>query len=212
LVDGAVGLVVGGFDLGQWCGGLGWAVVEEAVGKRATDALVEKDEEQSGAGALVSEAIGVAAALSLQQCVSFEFAQVVAQLGKGITGGGEAEAGEDGLMDLGGAPSQDLGAGMQQHLHEAQHTGVMDFDAGSFAHSRGNGQGQALEQRKIDVHVQGAGLKGGKAVGDGGQGAADLVEVIERFFKPKSFRLLLSASRRRKVENFSYMRMTAFLA
>ena len=113
LVDGAIGLVVGGFDLGQWSGGLGWAAVEEAVGKWAADALVEKDEEQGGASALVGEAIGVAAALSLEQSVSFEFAQVVAQLGKGIAGGGEAKAGEDCLMDLGGAPSLDVGAGMQ---------------------------------------------------------------------------------------------------
>ena len=30
-----------------------------------------------------------------------------------------------------------------------------------------DGQRQALEQRKIDMHVQGTGLKGGEAVGDG---------------------------------------------
>lgn len=30
LVDGAMALVVGGFDLGQWCGAFGWAAVKEA--------------------------------------------------------------------------------------------------------------------------------------------------------------------------------------
>jgi hypothetical protein len=75
--------------------------VEEAVGRRAAYALVEEDEEQGRAGALVGKAIGAAAAVSLQQSVSFEFAQVVAQLAKRIAGGGEAEAGKDRLMDLG---------------------------------------------------------------------------------------------------------------
>ena len=39
-----------------------------------------------------------------------------------------------------------------------------------------------------------------------------VVELSKDFLRPKSLRLLLSASRRRKVENFSYMRITAFLA
>lgn len=39
--------------------------------------------------------------------------QVVAQLGKRVSGGGrEAESGNNGLVDLGGAPSADLGAGV----------------------------------------------------------------------------------------------------
>lgn len=82
-------------------------------------------------------------------------------------------------MDLSGAPSQDLGAGMEQHLHEAQHTSVVNFDAGDFVGAGGDRQRQALEEGKIHVHVQRLGLKGREALGDGGQGAADVVEVIE---------------------------------
>ena len=62
---------------------------------------------------------------------------------------------------------------------KAQHAGVVDFDAGDNARAGGDGQGEALEKREIDVHVKRLGLKGGEAVGDGGQGAAHHVEVIE---------------------------------
>ena len=112
---------------------MGGAGAEEAVGERAAHALVEEDEEQCNAGSLIGEAIGVAATVALQQSVGFEFVQIVAQLGECVVGGREDEAGEERLMDLGGAPSQDCGAGVQQHLHEAQHAGVVNFDAGDFA-------------------------------------------------------------------------------
>lgn len=46
LFDGAVGLVVGGFEFRQWCGGRGWVAAEGAVSERTADALVEKDKEQ----------------------------------------------------------------------------------------------------------------------------------------------------------------------
>jgi hypothetical protein len=42
---------------------------------------MEEHEEQGDAGALGGKAIGIAAAVALQQSVSFEFAQVVAELG-----------------------------------------------------------------------------------------------------------------------------------
>ncbi len=42
-----------------------------------------------------------------------------------------------------------------------------------------DGQRQALEEGRIDVDVERLCLKGGEAVGDGGQGAAHCLEVIE---------------------------------
>ena len=72
-------------------------------------------------------------------------------------------------------------AGVQQHLHEAQHAGVVDFDTGDFERRGMDGQRQALEQWKIYVHVQRPSLKGREAVGDSGQGTANLVEVIKAF-------------------------------
>ena len=64
--------------------------------------------------------------------IGFELAEVVTELGEGIVFGGESEGGEDGLMDLSGAPPAELGAAVEQHLHEAEHAGVLNLDAGDF--------------------------------------------------------------------------------
>ena len=42
-------------------------------------------------------------------------------------------------MELLGAPAADRGAGMQQHLHEANHAGVVDLDAGVLGGAHGDG-------------------------------------------------------------------------
>ena len=52
VVDGFVGAVIGGFELAVGAGvGVG-LVVEEAVGERAAEPLVEEQEEQGDLGAL----------------------------------------------------------------------------------------------------------------------------------------------------------------
>ncbi len=66
MVDGSIGFVVSGLELGEWAGRWSWAAVEEAVGERAADALVKEDEEQSHAGSFVGEVVSVAAAVALQ--------------------------------------------------------------------------------------------------------------------------------------------------
>src|SRR3974377_2575696 len=123
--------------------------MEEAEGKRAADALMEEDEEQGGAGALGAEARRITAAVALEQSMGFELAQVGAQLGKGVIGGREVEAFQDRLMELGAPPAPELGAGVEQDFHEAQHAGVVDFDAGDFVSAGGDGGGQALEEWKV---------------------------------------------------------------
>jgi hypothetical protein len=44
-----------------------------------------------------------------------------------------------------------------------------------------DGQGDALEQGEVDVNVKPLGLEAGKAVGDGPEGLAYCVEVVEVF-------------------------------
>jgi len=80
VLNGAVGFAMGGFDFRDRSGGFGGIGAEEAIGEGSAHALVEEDEEQSDAGSLIGEAVGVAATVALQQPVSFELAQVVAQL------------------------------------------------------------------------------------------------------------------------------------
>ena len=53
--------------------------MEQRVGQRSADALVEEDEHGS-TFALFGEAVTVPSAIALQQAVAFQFAQVVAEL------------------------------------------------------------------------------------------------------------------------------------
>jgi hypothetical protein len=71
------------------------------------------------------------------------------------------------------------------------------FDSGIADRADGEGQGQALQQWKVDMHVEGLGLEAGKAVGDDLESGAHSVEMIEAFLETKSRRLLEQSSLRR---------------
>jgi hypothetical protein len=77
LFDGAVSFVVGGFDFGHRGGSLERGAAKETVGERTADALVKEHEEQSNAGTFVSEAVGVALAVALQQSRGLSFCAVI---------------------------------------------------------------------------------------------------------------------------------------
>ena len=70
-------------------------------------------------------------------------------------------------MEITSSPSGDTGAGMDEHFHEADHAGMMDFDSCNFAMAGDNREGQTLEQREIDMDLEGLSLKGGETVGHG---------------------------------------------
>jgi len=120
---------------------------------------MEEDEDDSDLGALVGEAVGVALSVALDQRVGAQFAQVVSELVQVVPLCAEPEAGEDHLMELLRGPAADGGAGMQQHLHEADHAGVVNLDAGVLGGADGDGQGEALQQWEVDVCVQAARLR-----------------------------------------------------
>jgi len=71
---------------------------------------VEESEHEDNANTFFGEPVGVAGTVALQQAMCFELAQVITELGQGVVFGGELERGEDGLVDLAGAPSVQLGA------------------------------------------------------------------------------------------------------
>ena len=64
-------------------------MVKEAVGKWAAQPLVEKHERESDLGALVSQSVGVAFAVPLDQTVCSHLAQIVPELVQSVSRDGE---------------------------------------------------------------------------------------------------------------------------
>ena len=91
---------------------------------------MEQQEEERYVNAFGRQAVSVAAAVSLQQCVAFQLAEVVAELIELVALREELEGGEDCLMDLFGRSAADGTAVMQENLQQPDDPGVMEFDAG----------------------------------------------------------------------------------
>ena len=64
--NGSVCFVISGLEFARGCVELGGLPVEQAIGQRAADTLVEEYEHQGDADAFVGQSIGIALALSLQ--------------------------------------------------------------------------------------------------------------------------------------------------
>src|SRR6266446_5366735 len=116
VLDGFVGAVVCGFEPTVWTVvGVG-PVVETAVGNRSAEAFMEEQEQQRHLDPLGSEAVGVTGAITFEQSVPLELAQVVAQLVEPVISIGEAEGGKNGLVDLLGGPATDMSTAVQENL------------------------------------------------------------------------------------------------
>ena len=112
VLNGFVGAVVGEFEAAaRPMLGVG-PVVEAAVGERSAQALVKEQEEQCDLHAFCGQAIGVARAVALDQCMSLELAQVIAQLVEAVGVRREIEGRQDGRVDVAGPPAAELRAGV----------------------------------------------------------------------------------------------------
>ena len=130
LLDGFVGVVVDGFELaGRLMSGVG-AVVEATVGEWAAEPFVKEQKEQRHLDPFRGQAVGAAGAVTLEEPVAPQFAQVVAELVEAVAAVGEVEGGEQGVVDVLGGPAADVTATMQEHFEQADDAGVVDLDAG----------------------------------------------------------------------------------
>src|SRR5215467_10210037 len=114
-------------------------VVEAAVGERTAQTLMKEEEQQSNLDAFCREAVGIVSSVPLQQAVSLEFAQIVAQLVQAIALLREPEGGEHGFMDLLSCPAADVRAAVQEDLHQPDDAGLVDpelLHSGSLSCSR----------------------------------------------------------------------------
>ena len=116
MLDGFVRFVVGSFEFaGRLVLGIG-LVMEAAVGEGATEALVEEQEQERDLHAFVREPVSITAAVSLEKGMTFQLAEVVAELIQAVGFGGKLERGEYGLVDLLGSPATDGIASMEKDL------------------------------------------------------------------------------------------------
>ena len=82
------------------------------------------------------ETVSVTGTVTLDQSMSLEFAQVIAQLVQTVSSLGEMEGGEDGLVDLLGGPPADVSAGVQKNLEQTDDTHVIGFEFPDMGPSR----------------------------------------------------------------------------
>ena len=61
------------------------------------------------------------------------------------------------MVDLLGGPAADVTAAMQEDFKEADDARVVDLDAGIADRADGDRQGEALQQREVDVACPGEG-------------------------------------------------------
>src|SRR5215471_12311840 len=165
-------------------------VVEAAVGERTAQALMKEEEQQSNLDAFCREAVGIVSSVPLQQAVSLELAQIVAQLVQAIALLREPEGGEHGFMDLLSRPAADVRAAVQEDLHQPDDAGLVDLDAGIAHGPDGNRQGDALEQRKVDVDVEPLRLEAGEPVGDGLELLADRLKIIQALLESEVLEII----------------------
>ena len=86
--------------------------------------------------------------------MSFEFSQVVAKLVKTVGFFGKLKTLENDLVNVLGAPGAEIVATMQQNLQEPDDTRLVDLYPGIVDRPCGDRQGDALQQREVDVDVQ----------------------------------------------------------
>src|SRR6201985_3952831 len=95
------------------------------------------------------------------------------------------EGGEDGVVDVLARPAADVTAAMQEHFEQADDAGVVDVDPGIDDRADGDWQGEALQQRKVDMDIEPLRLEAGKAIGDGLETLADGIEMVQSLFEPE---------------------------
>src|SRR5437660_12864436 len=186
------------------------AVVEAAGGERAAEAFVEEQKKQGDLNPLGGETVGVAGAVTLQQPVALQLAQVVAQLVEAVGAVGEVEGGEDGVVDLLGRPAADVAAAMEQHFEQADDAQVVDLDPG-IAAPMVIGRARRCSSGKSTWTLSHCAWKPAKGAVMVWKRSRTASRWSSPFLRRKSARLLETSSLRKKVENFSYCLRKAFL-
>src|SRR5258706_15177344 len=77
-------------------------------------------------------------------------------------------------------------AAMQEDFEQADDAGVVDLDPGIADRADGDRQGEALQQRKVDMDIEPLRLEAGKAGGDGLEPLADGIEMVQSLLEAEA--------------------------
>lgn len=147
--------------------------------------VVEQDEHHGDADAFLGEAVAVSPAVAFHQPVSLHLPHVIPQLREGVGLRGQPERGQEGGVDLDGTPACELSARMEQDLHEPDHPRVAQLDARNAGSVYGDGKGDPLEQRKVDVRVERFRFEAGEAIRRDGERLPQRLEIGQPLIQPE---------------------------
>ena len=93
-----------------------WLVMEATVCQRTAEELVEEQKQESELNAFGRQAVGIASAIALEQSVTFELAEIVAELVQPVGLAGKLECRDNGLVNLFGGPAANGVAAVQENF------------------------------------------------------------------------------------------------
>jgi hypothetical protein len=96
---------------------------------------------------------------------------------------GQVEGGKDGLVNLLSRPTTDAVAAVEQDLQEPDDARIVDLDAGVTNRANGDREGDALQQREVDMDVEPLRLARGETVRDDHELLPNGAEVIQAFLQ-----------------------------
>src|SRR5580700_2048018 len=115
------------------------------------------------------------------------------------------------MVDLLGGRAADMIGAVQEDFKQADDARVVDLDRGIADRADGDWQGEALQQRKVDMDIEPRAWKPAKRSVMVWKRWRTASRWSSSFLSRKSARLLETSSLRRKVANFSYCLRKAFL-
>jgi hypothetical protein len=96
---------------------------------------------------------------------------------------GQVEGGQNDLVNLLSRPTADGVAAVEQDLQEPDDARIVDLDAGITNRAHGDGEGDALHQREVDMDVEPLRLRRGKAVRDDHELLPHGAEMVQAFLQ-----------------------------
>src|ERR1700730_14918299 len=117
--------------------------------------------------------------------MTFELAQVIAQLVQAIASLRETEGGQNGPMHLLDRPNTTPADTAQEDLHQQDDARLVILEAGMAHGADGDRQSDALQERKVHVNVEPLGLEGRETAGDDLQFLPDGFEIVQALPEPE---------------------------